>query len=87
MGDSESERARGQPEREEKDRHPEKRESQREGSQSLTCCIQVMAVIDSVEAAIPLLKNVALLFGFLIALFSIMGTQLLAGTLRTQVTD
>lgn len=51
---------------------------------SLRFMNQVMAVMDSVEAAIPLLKNVAVLFLFLIALFSIMGTQLLAGTLRTR---
>ena len=43
-----------------------------------------MAIIDSVEAAIPLLKNVAMLFMFFMAIYSIMGTQIMAGSFRTR---
>ena len=52
--------------------------------QPLTSCPQVMAIIDSVEEAIPLLKNVGMLFLFLLMIYSIMGTQILAGAYRTR---
>ena len=46
--------------------------------------VQVMAIVDSIEAAVPLLKNVAMLFAFFLLIYSIMGTQILAGAFRTR---